>query len=159
MQGNLNLKVNVLNKIKGISILVFSMLILSCSSTKSITYSIENDTNALYYGVYEFDVEIPRIQFPFEASLTIGTSKRGNITSRIVWTFQGQSFYDSVVRDLIISNGRISFNSLSSNNVSSDIQFYFTGENKIEGYAITILDPVGGVPSGTVFKLEGLKVE
>ena len=29
MQGNLNLKVNVLNKIKGVSILVFSMLILS----------------------------------------------------------------------------------------------------------------------------------
>ena len=86
MQGNLNLKVNVLNKIKGISIIVFSMLILSCSSTKPITYSIENDPNALYYGVYEFDVEIPRVQFPFEASLTIGTSKRGNITSRIVWT-------------------------------------------------------------------------
>ena len=104
------------------------MLILSCSSTKPITYSIENDTNALYYGVYEFDVEIPRVQFPFEASLTIGTSKRGNITARIVWTFQGQSFYDSVVRDLIISNGRISFNTLNSN-FSSDIQFYFTGEN------------------------------
>ena len=159
MQGNLNLKVNVLNKIKGISILVFSMLILSCSSTKPITYSIENDPNALYYGVYEFDVEIPRVQFPFEASLTIGTSKRGNITSRIVWTFQGQSFYNSIVRSLIISDGRITFNSRSSDNVSSDIQFYFTGENKIEGYAITILDPVGGVPSGTVFKLEGLKVE
>ncbi len=31
--------------------------------------------------------------------------------------------------------------------------------NKIKGYAITILDPVGGVPSGTVFKLEGLKAE
>ena len=64
-----------------------------------------------------------------------------------------------MVRDLIISNGRISFNTLNSNNVSSDIQFYFTGENKIEGYAITVLDPVRGVPSGTVFKLEGLKVE
>ncbi len=159
MQGNLNLKVNVLNKIKGISILVFSMLILSCSSTKSITYSIENDPNALYYGVYEFDVEIPTVRFPFEASLTIGTSKRGNITSRIIWTLQGQSFYNSMVRNLIISNGRISFNSLSSDGVSSDILFYFTGENKIEGYATSIEDPVGGVPSGTVFKLKGLKVE
>ena len=159
MQDNLDLKVNVLNKIKGISILVFSMLILSCSSTKPITYSIENDPNALYYGVYEFDVEIPTVQFPFEASLTIGTSKRGNITSRIVWNFQGQSFYNSMVRNLIISDGRISFNSLSSDGVSSDVQFYFTGENKIEGYVTTIVDPLGGVPSGTVFKLEGLKVE
>ena len=138
---------------------LFSIVISSCSSTKTISYNIENDPNAKYYGVYEFDVEIPSVQFPFEASLTIGTSKRGNITSRIVWTFQGQSFYDSVVRDLIISNGRISFNTLNSNNVSSDIEFYFTGENKIEGYAITVLDPVRGVPSGTVFKLEGLKVE
>ena len=159
MQDNLDLKVNVLNKIKGISILVFSMLILSCSSTKPITYSIEDDPNAQYYGVYEFDVEIPTVQFPFEASLTIGTSKRGNITSRIVWTFQGQSFYNAMVRSLIISDGRISFNSRSSDGVSSDVQFYFTGENKIEGYAITVLDPVRGVPSGTVFKLEGLKVE
>ena len=159
MQDNLDLKVNVLNKIKGISIIVFSMLILSCSSTKPITYSIEDDPNAQYYGVYEFDVEIPTVQFPWESSLTIGTSKRGNITSRIVWTFQGQSFYDSVVRDLIISDGRISFNSLSSNNVSSDIQFYFTGENKIEGYVSVVEDPVGGVPRGTVFQLEGLKVE
>ena len=159
MQDNLDLKVNVLNKIKGVSILVFSMLILSCSSTKPITYSIENDTNALYYGVYEFDVEIPRVPFPFEASLTIGPSKRGNITARIVWSIQGQSFYDSVVRDLIISDGRITFNSRSSDGVSSEVQFYFTGENKIEGYAITVLDPVRGVPSGTVFKLEGLKVE
>ena len=159
MQGNLNLKVNVLNKIKGISIIVFSMLILSCSSTKPITYSIENDTNALYYGVYEFDVEIPRVQFPFEASLTIGTSKRGNITSRIVWTFQGQSFYDSVVRDLIISNGRISFNTLNSNNVSSDIQFYFTGEYKIEGRVTTVDDPINGGIPGTVFYLKGQKVK
>ena len=159
MQDNLDLKVNVLNKIKGISILVFSMLILSCSSTKPITYSIEDDPNAQYYGVYEFDVEIPTVQFPWEASLTIGTSKRGNITSRIVWTFQGQSFYNSIVRSLIISDGRITFNSRSSDGVSSEVQFYFTGENKIVGYAVTILDPVGGVPSGTVFKLEGLKVE
>ena len=159
MQGNLNLKVNVLNKIKGISILVFSMLILSCSSTKPITYSIEDDPNAQYYGVYEFDVEIPTVQFPWEASLTIGTSKRGNITSRIVWTFQGQSFYNSMVRNLIISDGRISFNSLSSDGVSSDVQFYFTGENKIKGYVTSIEDPLGGVPSGTVFNLEGLKVE
>ena len=110
MQDNLDLKVNVLNKIKGISILVFSMLILSCSSTKPITYSIEDDPNAQYYGVYEFDVEIPTVQFPWESSLTIGTSKRGNITSRIVWTFQGQSFYNSIVRSLIISDGRITFN-------------------------------------------------
>ena len=80
MQDNLDLKVNVLNKIKGISILVFSMLILSCSSTKPITYSIEDDPNAQYYGVYEFAVEIPTVQFPWESSLTIGTSKRGNIT-------------------------------------------------------------------------------
>ena len=159
MQDNLDLKVNVLNKIKGISILVFSMLILSCSSTKPITYSIEDDPNAQYYGVYEFDVEIPTVRFPFEASLTIGTSKRGNITSRIIWTFQGQSFYNSIVRSLIISDGRITFNSRSSDGVSSEVQFYFTGENKIEGYAITVLDPVRGVPSGTVFKLEGLKVE
>ncbi len=159
MQGNLSLKVNVLNKIEGISILVFSILILSCTSTKPITYSIENDPKALYYGVYEFDVEIPRVQFPFEASLTIGTSKRGNITSRIVWSFQGQSFYDSMVRNLIIADGRISFNSFNSNGVNSDVQFYFTGENKIEGYVTVILDPVGGVPGGTVLNLEGLKVE
>ena len=159
MQGNLNLKVNVLNKIKGISILVFSMLILSCSSTKSITYSIENDPNVLYYGVYEFDVEIPRVPFPFEASLTIGPSKRGNITSRIVWTFQGQSFYNSIVRSLIISDGRITFNSRSSDGVSSEVQFYFTGENKIQGTVTVLEDPVGGAPRGTVFQLEGLKVE
>ena len=159
MQDNLNLKVNELNKIKVIGIIVLNMIILSCSSSKPISNNIDNDPNAKYYGKYEFDVEIPSVVFPFEASLTIGTSKRGNITSRIIWSFQGQSFYDSVVRDLIISNGRISFNTLNSNNVSSDIQFYFTGENKIEGYAITVLDPVRGVPSGTVFKLEGLKVE
>lgn len=132
------------------------MLILSCSSTKPITYSIENDPKALYYGVYEFNVEIPRVPFPFEASLTIGTSKIGNITSRIVWSIQGQSFYDSMVRNLIIADGRISFN---SNGVNSDVQFYFTGENKIEGYVTVILDPFGGVPGGTVFNLEGLKVE
>ena len=159
MQDNLDLKVNVFNKIKGISILVFSMLILSCSSTKPITYSIEDDPNAQYYGVYEFDVEIPTVQFPFEASLTIGTSKRGNITSRIVWTFQGQSFYNAMVRSLIISDGRISFNSRSSDGVSSDVQFYFTGENKIEGSVTVVEDAIGGAPRGMVFKLEGLKVE
>ena len=159
MQDNLDLKVNVLNKIKGISILVFSMLILSCSSTKPITYSIEDDPNAQYYGVYEFDVEIPTVQFPFEASLTIGTSKRGNITSRIVWSFQGQSFYNSIIRSISITDQGISFNSRSSDGVSSDVQFYFTGENKIEGYVTTIEDPVGGIPRGTVFNLEGLKVE
>ncbi len=142
-----------------ISSLLFSMLILSCSSTQSISYSIENDPNAKYYGVYEFDVEIPTVQFPFEASLTIRTSKRGNITSRIVWTFQGQSFYDSIVRSLSINDQGISFNSRSSDGVSSDVQFYFTGENKIEGYVTTVDDPVGGIPSGTVFNLEGLKVE
>ena len=159
MQDNIDLKVNVLNKIKGISILVFSMLILSCSSTKPITYSIEDDPNAQYYGVYEFDVEIPTVQFPWEASLTIGTSKRGNITSRIIWSFQGQSFYNSVVRNLRITDGVISFNSKSSDGVSSDIQFYFTGENKIQGTVTVLEDPVGGAPRGTVFQLEGLKVE
>ena len=159
MQDNLDLKVNVLNKIKGISILVFSMLILSCSSTKPITYSIEDDPNAQYYGVYEFDVEIPTVQFPWEASLTIGTSKRGNITSRIVWTFQGQSFYNSVVRNLRITDGVISFNSRSSDGVSSDIQFYFTEENKIEGRVTTVDDPINGGIPGTVFYLKGQKVE
>ena len=159
MQDNLNLKVNELNKIKVIGIIVLNMIILSCSSSKPISNNIDNDPNAKYYGKYEFDVEIPSVVFPFEASLTIVTSKRGNITSRIIWSFQGQSFYNSVVRNLRITDGVISFNSKSSDGVSSDIQFYFTGENKIEGYAITILDPVGGVPSGTVFKLEGLKVE
>ena len=159
MQDNLNLKVSGLNKIKVISIIVFNMIILSCSSTKTISYNIENDPNAKYYGVYEFDVEIPSVQFPFEASLTIGTSKRGNITTRIIWTFQGQSFYNAMVRSLIISDGRISFNSRSSDGVSSDVQFYFTGENKIEGYVSVVEDPVGGVPRGTVFQLEGLKVE
>ena len=142
-----------------ISSLLFSMLILSCSSTKPITYSIEDDPNAQYYGVYEFDVEIPTVQFPFEASLTIGTSKRGNITSRIVWSFQGQSFYNSIVRSISITDQGISFNSRSSDGVSSDVQFYFTGENKIEGYVSVVEDPVGGVPRGTVFQLEGLKVE
>ena len=142
-----------------ISSLLFSMLILSCSSTQSISYSIENDPNAKYYGVYEFDVEIPTVQFPFEASLTIGKSKRGNITSRIVWAFQGQSFYNSIVRSLSINDQGISFNSRSSDGVSSDVQFYFTGENKIEGYVTIADDPVGGIPGGTVFNLEGLKVE
>ena len=159
MQDNIDLKVNVLNKIKGISILVFSMLILSCSSTKPITYSIEDDPNAQYYGVYEFDVEIPTVQFPWEASLTIGTSKRGNITSRIVWTFQGQSFYNSMVRSLFISDGRITFNSRSSDGVSSEVQFYFTGENKIEGRVTTVDDPINGGIPGTVFYLKGQKVE
>ena len=159
MQDNLNLKVKELNKIKVISIIVFNMIILSCSSTKTISYNIENDPNAKYYGVYEFDVEIPSVQFPFEASLTIGTSKRGNITSRIVWTFQGQSFYNSIVRSLIISDGRITFNSRSSDGVSSEVQFYFTGENKIQGTVTVLEDPVGGAPRGTVFQLEGLKVE
>ena len=130
-----------------------------CIRDRPITYSIEDDPNAQYYGVYEFDVEIPSVQFPFEASLTIGTSKRGNITSRIIWTFQGQSFYNSVVRNLIITDGVISFNSKSSDGVSSDIQFYFTGENKIEGRVTTVYDPVSGVPRGTVFNLEGLKVK
>ena len=159
MQDNLNLKVNELNKIKVISIIVFNMIILSCSSTKTISYNIENDPNAKYYGVYEFDVEIPTVQFPWESSLTIGTSKRGNITSRIVWTFQGQSFYNSIVRSLIISDGRITFNSRSSDGVSSEVQFYFTGENKIQGTVTVLEDPVGGAPRGTVFQLEGLKVE
>ena len=135
------------------------MLILSCSSTKPTTYSIEDDPNAQYYGVYEFDVEIPRVQFPFEASLTIGKTKRGITTARIIWTFQGQSFYDSVVRSLVISDGQISFNSKSAGGSSSDIQFYFTKENKIEGFATTVADPTYVVPMGTVFKLEGLKVE
>ena len=135
------------------------MLILSCSSTKPITYSIEDDPNAQYYGVYEFDVEIPTVQFPWEASLTIGTSKRGNITSRIVWTFQGQSFYNSVVRNLRITDGVISFNSKSSDGVSSDIQFYFTEENKIEGRVTTVDDPINGGIPGTVFYLKGQKVE
>ena len=61
MQENLNLKVSELNKIKVISIIVFNMIILSCSSTKPISYNIENDPNAKYYGVYEFDIEIPSV--------------------------------------------------------------------------------------------------
>ena len=138
---------------------LFSIVISSCSSTKTISYNIENDPNAKYYGVYEFDVEIPSVQFPFEASLTIGTSKRGNITTRIIWTLQGQSFYNSVVRNLRITDGVISFNSNSSDGVSSDIKLYFTGENKIEGRVTTVYDPVSGVPHGTVFYLEGLKVK
>ena len=142
-----------------VSLTLFSIIISSCSSTKTISYNIENDPNAKYYGVYEFDVEIPSVQFPFEASLTIGTSKRGNITSRIIWTFQGQSFYNSVVRNLRITDGVISFNSKSSDGVSSDIKLYFTAENKIEGRVTTVYDPVGGVPRGTVFNLEGLKVK
>ena len=136
-----------------------SIIISSCSSTKTISYNIENDPNAKYYGVYEFDVEIPSVQFPFEASLTIGTSKRGNITTRIIWTLQGQSFYNSVVRNLRITDGVISFNSKSSDGVSSDIKLYFTAENKIEGRVTTVYDPVSGVPRGTVFNLEGLKVK
>lgn len=147
------------NKTKGITTLVLSMLILSCSSTKPINYSIEDDPNAQYYGQYEFNVEIPEVQFPFEALLTIGRTKRGIITARIIWTFQGQSFYDSVVRSLVISDGQISFNSKSAGGSSSDVQFYFTGENKIEGFATTVADPTYVVPVGTVFKLEGLKVE
>ena len=98
MQDNLNLKVNELNKIKVIGIIVLNMMILSCSSSKPISNNIDNDPNVQYYGEYKFDVEIPSVVFPFEASLTIGTSKRGNITSRIIWSFQGQSFYNSVVR-------------------------------------------------------------
>ena len=142
-----------------VSLTLVSIIISSCSSTKTISYNIENDPNAKYYGVYEFDVEIPSLQFPFEASLTIGTSKRGNITSRIIWTFQGQSFYNSVVRNLRITDGVISFNSKSSDGVSSDIKLYFTAENKIEGRVTTVYDPVSGVPRGTVFNLEGLKVK
>ena len=112
-----------------------------------------------YYGEYKFDVEIPSVVFPFEASLTIGTSKRGNLTSRIIWSFQGQSFYNSVVRNLKITDGVISFNSKSSDGVSSDIQFYFTGENKIEGRVTTVDDPINGGIPGTVFYLIGQKVE
>jgi hypothetical protein len=159
MQENLNLKVSELNKKKVISIIVFNMIILSCSSTKPISYNIENDPNDKYYGVYEFDVKIPSVQFPFEAYLTIGTSKKGNTISRIVWSFQGQSFYNSVVRNVRFTNGVISFNSMSSDGISSDVRFYFTGENKIEGSATTLDDPVGGIPRGTVFYLEGLKVK
>ena len=140
-------------------LIVFSLNFYSCSSNKPISNNIDNDPNAQYYGEYEFDVEIPSVVFPFEASLTIGTSKRGNITSRIIWSFQGQSFYNSVVRNLRITDGVISFNSKSSDGVSSDIQFYFTGENKIQGTVTVLEDPVGGAPRGTVFQLEGLKVE
>ena len=61
MQENLNLKVSELNKIKVISIIVFNKIILSCSSTKPISYNIENDPNDKYYGVYEFDIEIPSV--------------------------------------------------------------------------------------------------
>ena len=103
MQDNLNLKVSELNKTKVIGIIVLNMMILSCSSSKPISNNIDNDPNVQYYGEYKFDVEIPSVVFPFEASLTIGTSKRGNITSRIIWSFQGQSFYNSVVRNLRIS--------------------------------------------------------
>ena len=113
MQDNLNLKVSELNKTKVIGIIVLNMLILSCSSSKPISNNIDNDPNVQYYGEYKFDVEIPSVVFPFEASLTIGTSKRGNITSRIIWSFQGQSFYNSVVRNLRITDGVISFNSKS----------------------------------------------
>ena len=159
MQDNLNLKVNELNKIKVIGIIVLNMMILSCSSSKPISNNNYNDPNAKYYGKYEFDVEIPSVVFPFEASLTIGTSKRGNITSRIIWSFQGQSFYNSVVRNPRITDGVISFNSLSSDGISLDIQFYFTGENKIEGSVNTVDDPVNGVIPGTVFYLIGTKTD
>ena len=159
MRDNLNLMVNKLNKIEVIGIIVLNMMILSCSSTKPISYNIDNDSNAQYYGEYKFDVEIPSIVSPFEASLTIGTSKRGNITSRIIWSFQGQSFYNSVVRNLRITDGVISFNSKSSDGVSSDIQFYFTEENKIEGLVTTVDDPVNGGIPGTIFYLIGQKVE
>ena len=70
-----------------------------------------------------------------------------------------QSFYNSVARNLRITDGVISFNSKSSDGVSSDIKLYFTGENKIEGRVTTVYDPVSGVPRGTVFYLEGLKVK
>ena len=63
MQDNLNLKVNVLNKIKVIGIIVLNMMILSCSSSKPILNNIDNDPNAKYYGKYEFDVEIPSVVF------------------------------------------------------------------------------------------------
>ena len=159
MQDNLNLKVNELNKIKVIGIIVLNMMILSCSSSKPISNNIDNDPNAKYYGKYEFDVEIPSVVFPFEAILTIGTSKRGNLTSIIIWSFQGQSFYNSVVRNLRITDGVISFNSRSSDGVSSDIQFYFTEENKIEGRVTTVDDPINGGIPGTVFYLKGQKVE
>ena len=159
MQDNLNLKVNELNKIKVVGIIFLNMMILSCSSSKPISNNIDNDPNAKYYGKYEFDVEIPSVFFPFEASLSIGTSKRGNITSRIIWSFQGQSFYNSVVRNLRITDGVISFNSKSSDGVSSDIQFYFTEENKIEGRVTTVDDPVNGGIPGTIFYLKGQKVE
>ena len=61
-------------------LIVFSLNFYSCSSNKPISNNIDNDPNTQYYGEYEFDVEIPSVVFPFEASLTIGTSKRGNIT-------------------------------------------------------------------------------
>tara|TARA_Y100000766_G_C18838671_1_gene571848 strand:+ start:30 stop:473 length:444 start_codon:yes stop_codon:yes gene_type:complete len=140
-------------------LIIFSLNFYSCSSNKPIFINIDNDPNAQYYGKYEFDVEIPSVVFPFEASLTIGTSKRGNITSRIIWSFQGQSFYNSVVRNLKITDAVISFNSKSSDGVSSDIQFYFTGENKIEGSVTTVDDPINGGIPGTVFYLIGQKVE
>ncbi len=140
-------------------LIVFSLNFYSCSSNKPISNNIDNDPNAQYYGEYEFDVEIPSVVFPFEASLTIGTSKRGNITSRIIWSFQGQSFYNSVVRNLRITDGVISFNSKSSDGVSSDIQFYFTGEYKIEGRVTTVDDPINGGIPGTVFYLKGQKVK
>ena len=41
----------------------------------------------------------------------------------------------------------------------SDIQFYFTGENKIEGRVTTVDDPINGGIPGTVFYLIGQKVE
>ena len=85
-------------------LIVFSLNFYSCSSNKPISNNIANDPNAQYYGEYEFDVEIPSVVFPFEASLTIGTSKRGNITSRIIWSFQGQSFYNSVVSCLLYTS-------------------------------------------------------
>ena len=53
----------------------------------------------------------------------------------------------------------ISFNSKSSDGVSSDIQFYFTGENKIEGRVTTVDDPINGGIPGTVFYLKGQKVK
>ena len=146
--------------IKKVSQYTLLLLFISCSTNKATSnYSIEKDPNFQYYGVYEFDVQIPSSLDPFRASLKIGISKRGNINSTIVWSFQNSNFYNSFVRNLTINDGVINFNSISSDGVDTEIEFYFTKGNVIKGFARTIIDPIGGIPPGTIFYLDGLKIQ
>ena len=153
-----------------LQLIFFSMLFMACSSFKLVTSSNvdselevnsnSDDENAVYYGKYEFFLDIPSLgqyRNDLGANLTVA-NRKSKTQARIVWFLRQEQFYGFFARNLKIENGFISFMSVySKDNNETFIKFSFNGENSIEGTATVVRSNNNDV--GSVYKLKGMKVE